>query len=300
MNNIKVHMNLYVLFLLFLGCLIPMKGYAWGRDRVIVYQVSANAGKQPQLSFLEAFRNIKASILKVKYDDNSVPGDVLVTGDGFSFTINGGAFSHRFDESQELSVYYYPAGQYQIKEYTNGIVQWYVQGDAQNFVDAVLAMNYYTSKNFLADDTSSFADFQQKARDWRALAQKPAIPEEARRFRVLADDAVQNKDFSDAADYYEQGLAIDPMWPAGQFNAALIFAELKFYPMAVMHMERYLALKPNAKDARDYQDKIYIWEEKAAGDGSTSGNSNVPSAQPTASLSSGGLEQQFLQNAGTR
>ena len=57
------------------------------------------------------------------------------------------------------------------------------------------------------------------------------------------------KDSDKAADFYEQGLAIDPMWPAGQFNAAIIYKELNFYPMAVMHMKRYLALNPDDKDA---------------------------------------------------
>jgi len=139
---------------------------------------------------------------------------------------------------------------------------WKSQDEAQGFVDAVVAMKYYSSKQALADDSAAFADFQEKAKVWQALSQKPPLPDEARRFRVLADDAVQNKDFDKAANYYEQGLAIEPMWPAGQFNAAVIYGELKLYPMAVVHMKRYLALKPDAQDAKADQDKIYIWEEK--------------------------------------
>ena len=102
--------------------------------------------------------------------------------------------------------------------------------------------------------------FKEKVKVWQALPKEP-LPEEARRFRVLADDAVQSKDFDKAANYYEQGLIIDPMWPAGQFNAALIYKESGNYTMAVMHMKRYLALKP--EDAQKYQDQIYVWEEKA-------------------------------------
>lgn len=50
------------------------------------------------------------------------------------------------------------------------------------------------------------------------------------------------------------------MWPAGQFNAAVIYRELKFYTMADMHMKRYLALK--LEETKNYQDRMYIWEEK--------------------------------------
>ena len=81
--------------------------------------------------------------------------------------------------------------------------------------------------DMLADDPTALADFQQKAGVWQALAHKPPLPEEAHRFRVLADDAIQNNEFAKAAAFLEKGLAIDPMWPAGQYNAARIYAELK-------------------------------------------------------------------------
>jgi hypothetical protein len=108
--------------------------------------------------------------------------------------------------------------------------------------------------------SKALGDFQQQVNTWRALPKKP-LPEEARRFRVLADDAVQNKEFDKAANFYEQGLAIEPMWLAGQYNAAMIYSELNSYAMAAMHMKRYLVLKP--EDTKKYQDQIYIWEEKA-------------------------------------
>ena len=107
----------------------------------------------------------------------------------------------------------------------------------------------------------SLVKFKEKVRRWQALPQKPPLPEEARRFRVLADDAVANQEFDKAANFYEQGLAIDPMWPAGQYNAAMIYKELNSYAMAAMHMKYYLVLKP--EDTKKYQDQIYIWEEKA-------------------------------------
>lgn len=105
--------------------------------------------------------------------------------------------------------------------------------------------------------------FKEKAKAWRALPAKPPLPESANRYRVLAEDAFKEKDFYKAIDYYNKGLEIYPLWPAGQFNAALICGELKLYTEAVGHMQRYLALVPDAKDAKAAREKIYIWEEKA-------------------------------------
>ena len=128
---------------------------------------------------------------------------------------------------------------------------------------AVILYAPYTSDMYPENDPAVLADFQQRANEWRALPQKPKLSEEARRFRVLADDAVQNKEFSKASGYYEKGLVIEEMWPAGQYNAARIDEELRNYNMAVIHMKKYLALKPDALDAKECQDKVYIWEERA-------------------------------------
>ena len=116
--------------------------------------------------------------------------------------------------------------------------------------------------SFMKDDAAAFLDFQQKAKIWQARADKPPLPEEVRRFRVLADGALQSKNFGKAAGYYEQGLAIEPMWSAGHYNAALIYGELKIYSMAVIHMKRFLELKPDDKEARASRDQMYVWEEK--------------------------------------
>ena len=92
---------------------------------------------------------------------------------------------------------------------------------------------------------------------------KPVLRDDVRRFRVLAEDAFNNKEFGKAADYYEQGLEIEPLWPEGQFSAALLYGELEDYENAALHMKRYLELVPNAKDAREAREKVYLWEGKA-------------------------------------
>lgn len=113
------------------------------------------------------------------------------------------------------------------------------------------------------DDTAAFAAYRQEAAAWRALSTKPALPEAARRYKVLAEDALQGKEFEAALEYYEQGLAVDPLWPDGRFNAALLCGELRDYARAAFHIRRYLELLPEAADAPAARDKLIVWEEKA-------------------------------------
>ena len=74
---------------------------------------------------------------------------------------------------------------------------------------------------------------------------------------------MHEKRFSDAVDAYEDGLKLAPWWAEGQFNVALLLAELRYYDEAVGHMRKYLALEPQAANARLGQDRIYEWEAKA-------------------------------------
>jgi len=104
---------------------------------------------------------------------------------------------------------------------------------------------------------------REKIPEWLALKMKPSMPSEAHRYKVLAEDAVHEKRFADAVKYYEQALAVFPLWPEGQFNAALLDGELRRFPLAASHMRLYVALAPNAKDIQVAQDKLIVWEEKA-------------------------------------
>jgi tetratricopeptide (TPR) repeat protein len=107
--------------------------------------------------------------------------------------------------------------------------------------------------------------FEAQAKAYRDATVKPTPGEDVRRFRVQADQAVSEKRFQTAASLYIQALDLAPWWPEGQFNAAVIFGDLRQYDQAIGHMRKYLTLVPNAPDARAAQDKIYAWEgEKAA------------------------------------
>ncbi len=113
-----------------------------------------------------------------------------------------------------------------------------------------------------AQDTAAWVDFQQKAAAWRALPVKPPIAEEVRLERVQAENAISEKRLADSVDHYESGLKIDPVWPEGHFNAALIYAELENYDKAIWHMRAYVELVPDAPDARAGRDQIAIWQDK--------------------------------------
>lgn len=105
--------------------------------------------------------------------------------------------------------------------------------------------------------------FDATAQAYRDATTKPALPEAARRFKVQAEGAINDKDFNAAADYYEQALSVAPWWPQGHFNRALVLSETGEFQDAIVEMKRYLALVPDAPDARAAQDKIYDWERKA-------------------------------------
>lgn len=107
------------------------------------------------------------------------------------------------------------------------------------------------------------AAFEATVRSYHALADKPALPEDARRFKVQAESSVRDKEFQLAAELYRKALALAPWWPAGHFNLAIILSETGLFGGAIRAMKRYLALVPKAADARAAQDKIYEWELKA-------------------------------------
>jgi len=87
----------------------------------------------------------------------------------------------------------------------------------------------------------------------------PEIGENVRMRRVLAETAVREVRLWEAVEQFEQGLALAPWWPQGNYNLALVYAELQVYPRAIRYMQRYIKLVPDAVNARAAQDKIYEW-----------------------------------------
>gem|GEM_PF-687258 len=133
-------------------------------------------------------------------------------------------------------------------------------GLAKNIAIALVVLKRAALEREAAEaDVSSF---EKTASAYRQAIDKPVIPEEARAYSVQAESAVSDKQFDEAADLYGNAIRIAPWWPSAHFNSAVLFGETGDYALAVGEMKRYLALVPDAPNARAAQDKIYDWEHK--------------------------------------
>lgn len=103
------------------------------------------------------------------------------------------------------------------------------------------------------------AAFVAALADFRAGKAGPDVGEAVRPHKVAAELAVKDKRLWDAGDEFAQGLVLAPWWPQGNFNLALVYGELRAYPLATRYMQRYLELVPDAPNARAAQDKVYEW-----------------------------------------
>lgn len=115
-----------------------------------------------------------------------------------------------------------------------------------------------------ADYAAELASFQRDTAAWRALSAKPPVTDEVYKNRLLAEDALKNKDLNAAAKFYEAGIAVSPTWDQGWYNAALVYAEMSNYLDAAVCMKHYVILVPDAPDVRAAKDNIILWEAKAA------------------------------------
>jgi hypothetical protein len=105
--------------------------------------------------------------------------------------------------------------------------------------------------------------FAQSTTAWRAMSPKPAFSDEVIKKRLLAEDAIEHKNVRAAVGYYDAGVALDPTWAQGWYNAALLYAEQQDYFDAAVRMKHYLILLPEAPDAATAKEKLLLWEAKA-------------------------------------
>ncbi len=123
--------------------------------------------------------------------------------------------------------------------------------------------------NVLIDGPGSRVDayeakYQSALQACRDAGGKMGLPEAAHRYFVQAEGAFNEKNYGHSIDLYYQGLLAAPWFPRGHFNLAILLAEQEQdYAQVVNEMKKYLELSPGAPDARDAQDKIYLWEDKA-------------------------------------
>lgn len=106
----------------------------------------------------------------------------------------------------------------------------------------------------------SDARFQETLAKYREPGGRPDLSEEARKYKVQAELAVERKRLADAGNAYVMAVRVAPWWAEGYYNLALIKGELKEYEDAGRMMRRFLALEPQSPHARAAQDQIYRWE----------------------------------------
>lgn len=104
--------------------------------------------------------------------------------------------------------------------------------------------------------------FRPKAAAWRTMYPKPPLGPEADRQRLLAENAFKERDLDSAIGHYERALEVQPTWPDGWFNLAIIYGEQKSYAEAVDAMKHYLELVTDAQDAKSSREQMFIWEDK--------------------------------------
>ena len=139
---------------------------------------------------------------------------------------------------------------------------WYAQADAQVSAPPPQPQSSEARTGARLLSPENDPDFQNVVHAYQAATKKPELPEEARKFKIQAEDALNDKRLQDAADRYEDALHVAPWWPEGHFNRALVLSEIGDYSGAVNEMQRYLALVPDAQNARAAQDKVYVWQGK--------------------------------------
>lgn len=134
--------------------------------------------------------------------------------------------------------------------------------EAVSLANAFYVLKMY-AEGYTPVDPSAEAAFANEAKRYREMPVKPALSEDVQQYRVMGEDAFNDRDFKKALRYYKKGLAIEPLWPQGQYNAAMLAGELHSYNWAALYMKRYLELVPDAKNANAAREKIYLWKGKA-------------------------------------
>lgn len=137
------------------------------------------------------------------------------------------------------------------------ILAWTDEAAARAFADGFNRLLYAAYRNEMDPE------FIAAAKAWRGNPVQPPMSDEAERERILAENAIKERDLDSAVQHFENALEIQPMWPAGWFNLALIYAEQSKFADASDRMRHYLELVPDAADAKDARQQIVIWEDKA-------------------------------------
>jgi hypothetical protein len=145
----------------------------------------------------------------------------------------------------------------------------HITGDGREVANALWTFKRLALNADAQTSQASQENFNSIADQYRSASPKPGPTEEIRKFQIQVDTAVSDKDFVSAENILSHGIAEAPWWPPFHFNRALILGQLDEYDHAIVEMQRYLQLVPDAPNARAAKDKIYAWQEKSQGNGAS-------------------------------
>lgn len=137
--------------------------------------------------------------------------------------------------------------------------------DANGFVLAL-----HDARNAAGMRDSAEKLFATQAAAWRAANPKPALSPRADRHRILAEQAMREKNVAKAMYELESALLLDPTWSSGNYNLALLHESAEDGMMAgileaARYMKRFLLLEPDSREAPAAREKVVIWEDKLRG-----------------------------------
>lgn len=136
-------------------------------------------------------------------------------------------------------------------------------------------------------------------RTWRASQPNPDLPEEARRYAVQGLAFAEAKRYEEANQAFRTVNEICPWYPQAFFNRATVLAAMERYADAIASMNLYLAVVPDASDARAARDQIYKWEALSGSDGRAAARPSANADARTGSgASSSDLFERFFGDAG--
>jgi tetratricopeptide (TPR) repeat protein len=111
-----------------------------------------------------------------------------------------------------------------------------------------------------ADDTDSKEICRAMSEIIRRDPRLSELPEEARKYVLRGEVLTEEGNFEEAAKEYRKAVQAAPYIAKLHLNTAMVYGELKKYPMAIRYMKTFLQLAPEAPNARAAQDQIYKWE----------------------------------------
>ena len=203
-----------------------------------------NAGEAPYISYTDPSDNVKKAVQLVTV----LPASIVVSfSPGGRFTYP--AWKVSYTDYVQMNEYFWLSSSWSQTDAENTARALKVLVlDARRVLDEILAAN--------------LERFKQTCRDWRALEEKPPLPEAAMHHKMLAESAYREMDRDKAIDEYLDALKNYSCWPDGQLKLANLLGDTGWYTGAVAHMRYYLELVPDAPDAQSARDKIALWQDK--------------------------------------